>query len=179
MPSFRLPRALTLAASEDAPPSTADSPAPAKRASDGDASEPSQLASAAVEESESRSLAGGANGQATPAEGEELDWHDRFDSVEELWAAFLNVDRLRGRLANEVGLLRKQGRLLATAIRLANSTPDPLEQTALLEGAALALRIRDFEAFEQMVTLGEQIHRERLAAARGERAQPKEVNVHV
>jgi hypothetical protein len=39
---------------------------------------------------------------------QEPTWSDRFASPEEMFEAFRNVDRLRGRQANEIGVLRAQ-----------------------------------------------------------------------
>jgi hypothetical protein len=66
-----------------------------------------------VEEVEGRTAARGpSHGHPAPVEGEQAlegpTWQDEFDSVEELYERFRNLDRLRGRQANEVGLLRRQ-----------------------------------------------------------------------
>jgi hypothetical protein len=178
MPSFRLPRREPAAsgpdALEDAPRSE-----PAGSPTGNETTSP-HGAIVESEELEGRPAASGPN-EAAPGEGEEtpdedpVDWRTRYADADEMWAAFQHVDRLRGRLANEVGEHRRQARILARALHLAAMSP-PTEAAALLEAASLSIRTGDSETLAAMVSLGESA---RTARAVGERhAEPREVVSH-
>ena len=97
-----------------------------------------------------------------PAEGvqalEGPDWRKEFDSPEELYARFKNVDRVRGRHASEVGQLRRQVGLYERTIRLLLLTRDPFERQALIQAAGLLHEPSAQASIERLVALGEQAH---------------------
>jgi hypothetical protein len=92
-------------------------------------------------------------------------WQERFGTVEELWEAFQNVDTLRGRLANELGQLRRQVGLYSRMINLLARTSDPLERFALVHAARLLYEPKAHASIEQMLAIGEAHYEETRAVA--------------
>jgi hypothetical protein len=80
--------------------------------------EPEQLADEAAEGTLTLVTAGDAETPVDATESTEAPWADRFASAEAMWEAFQNVDRLRGRLANEVGELRRENDELRAGLDL-------------------------------------------------------------
>jgi hypothetical protein len=128
----------------------------------GEATALAQGAPAEVEGEDSLATASGLSD--SPADADESDWRERFDTPEEMWERFRNVDRLRGRLANEVGFLRRQLRLVGRLDELLEASVDPVEAKLLASAKRALVQEIDrpngehLDRLEMMVALGEGFH---------------------
>jgi hypothetical protein len=140
---------------------TADPPEPEQLDSGGETTGRS-AATVEVEEVDSSRAASAGSEHPAPREGDKAlegpDWRKEFDSPDELYRRFKDVDRVRGRHASEVGLLRRQVRLYERTIRLLLLTRDPFERQALIQAAGLLHEPRAQPSVERLVTLGEAHH---------------------
>jgi hypothetical protein len=113
-----------------------------------------------VEEIEGPTAASGPEAHPAPAEGDTAlegpTWQEEFASPDQLHRRFKDVDRLRGRLANEVGQLRRQVGLYERIIVLIGRTTHPVERQALVQAAGLIRDPRALSTIEEMVDLGEE-----------------------
>jgi len=122
-----------------------------------------------VEDVEGRSAASAPHsGHPAPDQGEQSfegpAWQEAFQSPEEMWDRYRNIDHLRGRQANELGQLRRQVGLYERTIRLLAKTVDPFERQTLVQAAGLIPEPQVLDTIEEMLDAGEALHGEEVAA---------------
>jgi hypothetical protein len=113
-----------------------------------------------VEEADGRGAARASQSEhPAPDEGGEVrggrSWQEQFASADELYRRFKDVDRLRGRQANDVGALRRQADLYTRTIRLLGVTSDPFSRQALVQAAELIPHAAAHRSIEEMLAAGE------------------------
>ena len=158
---------------------TVDPPELARSHSGDETADPAQGAPVEVEGSERRSAASDPSRRhPAPVEGEdaleEPDWRKEYESPDALYARFRDVDYLRGRLANEVGALRRQIGLAERIIALLATSTDPFERRALLQASGLIREPKAHASIEEMIEVGEEAHKEAVARARLEAAHAEQ-----